>query len=180
VTAANALTGEPLGADESISLLRGPTPTVQVFATQAEEEEAVVGTLRDTLASGMLPEEVLVVARSGPILNRYASLLLAEGLPHSRIDGKSPPGVGVQLATMHRAKGLEFRAVFIVGCAEAALPQPYTGDADDPAARADHEERERRLLYVAMTRARELLWISGSGQLSAFLARWVDANKEAL
>jgi ATP-dependent exoDNAse (exonuclease V) beta subunit len=36
--------------------------------------------------------------------------------------------------------------------------------------RADHEERERRLLYVAMTRARELLWISGSDAITPFLA----------
>ena len=39
-------------------------------------------------------------------------------------------------------------------------------------------QRERRLLYVAMTRARELLWISSAGSVSAYLSRWVDASKE--
>ncbi len=170
VTDAIALTGESLGRDESISLLRGPTPSIQLCETQAKEEDALIGVLRSTLSTGMLPEEIVVIARSGQILNRFASLLLAEGLPNSRIDGKSPRGVGIQLATMHRAKGLEFRAVFIVGCSANVLPQPYTGDEDDPAARADHEERERRLLYVAMTRARELLWISSPGTITPFLA----------
>src|SRR5215469_12774549 len=117
---------------------------------------------------------MVVIARTGPILNRFASMLLAEGLPNCRIDGKSPRGVGVQLVTMHRAKGLEFRAGFIVGCSAEVLPQPYTGDEEDPAARADHEERERRLLYVAMTRARELLWISSAGQPSVYLSKWVE------
>ena len=70
------------------------------------------------------------------------------------------------MATMHRARGLEFRAVFIVGCSAEVLPQPYAGNDDDAEARTDHEERERRLLYVAMTRAREFLWISSAGQPS--------------
>ena len=39
--------------------------------------------LRNTLATGMLPEEMVVIARTGAILNHYASLLLAEGLPTS-------------------------------------------------------------------------------------------------
>jgi superfamily I DNA/RNA helicase/mRNA-degrading endonuclease RelE of RelBE toxin-antitoxin system len=175
VVSANALTGEPLGPDDSISLLRGPSPTVRRFASQAEEEQAVVKALREMLASSMLPLEIVVVARVGAILTHYANLLLAEGIPCSRIEGKGPRGAGVQLATMHRVKGLEFRAVFIVGCSANVLPQPYMGD-DDEAAHAEHEERERRLLYVAMTRARELLWISGAGQLSAFLARWADSS----
>ncbi len=170
ITTSTALTGELLGADDSISLLRGPTPRVQTFANPSDEEAAVVQALRETLASGMLPEEILVVARTGAILTRFASALLAEGLPHARIEGNKPRGAGVQLATMHRAKGLEFRAVFIVGCSADMLPQPYTGDVDDLAACADHAERERRLLYVAMTRARELLWISGSGAITSFLA----------
>lgn len=169
VTAAHALTGESLGADDSISLLRGPIPLVQSFATQAEEEDAIVAALRDTLASGMLPEEIVVVARTGALLAHYGNLLLAEGIPTSKIDGKSSRGAGVQLATMHRAKGLEFRATFIVGCSADTLPQPYTGDDDDFIARGEHVERERRLLYVAMTRAREILWISGSGRLSPLL-----------
>lgn len=168
VTAVHALTGESLGADDSISLLRGPTPQVQSFARPAEEEDAIVAALREALASGMLPEEIVVVARTSILLAHYGNILLAEGIPTSKIEGKSSRGPGVQLANMHRVKGLEFRAVFIVGCSAEALPQPYTGD-DDPVARAEHMERERRLLYVAMTRARELLWISGSGRLSPLL-----------
>ncbi len=39
-------------------------------------------------------------------------------------------------------------------------------------------QRERRLLYVAMPRARELLWISSAGRSSAYLSRWVDARKK--
>ncbi len=169
VPSALALNGDALGGDGSISLLRGPTPITQAFSTQAEEEDAVVAALQDLLAGGMLPEEIVVVARSGTILTRFAGVLLAKGLPNSRIESNKPRGMGIQLATMHRVKGLEFRAVCIVGCSTDILPQPYTGDEADVAARAEQEERERRLLYVAMTRARELLWISGVGSLSPFI-----------
>lgn len=64
-----------------------------------------------------------------------------------------PDKSGVELATIHAAKGLEWDAVFLVGVAEGLLPISYAKTA---AAR----EEERRLLYVAVTRARDLLNLS--------------------
>ena len=64
-----------------------------------------------------------------------------------------PDKAGVELATIHAAKGLEWDAVFLVGVAEGLLPLSYAKTA---AAR----EEERRLLYVAVTRARDLLTLS--------------------
>ncbi len=176
LTSGTALTGEPLGKDESISLLQGPHPLVRRFASEAEEATAVVAQIRETLTV-MQPEEIVVVARTNASLTYYAGVLRAAGIPNAKIE-RGPRGPGVQLATMHRVKGLEFRAVFIVHCSAGVVPQPQRGDVDDEAARADHEERERRLLYVAMTRARELLWISSAGLPSPFLARWTPSSKE--
>lgn len=169
LTSGTTLAGEALGTDKSISLLQGPHPLIQSFANEMEEEAAVVAQIQETLAV-MQPEEVVVVARTNAALTRYAGVLRAAGIPNAKIE-RGPRGPGVQLATMHRVKGLEFRAVFIVHCSVRVVPQPKRGDVDDDAARKDHEERERRLLYVAMTRARELLWISSVGQPSPFLAR---------
>lgn len=64
-----------------------------------------------------------------------------------------PDKAGVELATIHAAKGLEWDAIFLVGVAEGLLPISYAKTA---AAR----EEERRLLYVAITRARDLLTVS--------------------
>lgn len=64
-----------------------------------------------------------------------------------------PDKAGVELATIHAAKGLEWDAVFLVGTAEGLLPISYAKTA---AAR----EEERRLLYVAVTRARDMLTVS--------------------
>jgi DNA helicase-2/ATP-dependent DNA helicase PcrA len=67
----------------------------------------------------------------------------------------APVADGVTLASLHAAKGLEWDAVFIVGCHEGTLPLVY---AETPAEIAE----ERRLFYVGITRARAVLNISWS------------------
>jgi DNA helicase II / ATP-dependent DNA helicase PcrA len=65
----------------------------------------------------------------------------------------APTVEGVTLASLHSAKGLEWDAVFLVGLAEGTLPTTY---AKTP----EQLEEERRLLYVGVTRARQVLWLS--------------------
>ncbi len=161
---AYALNGDFLGSDESISLLSGAAPAIHTFATEAEEQQAVVSAIQEAIAD-MPPEEIAIIARTNGIVAQYHRRLQAAGLPGTKLEGRGAAGPGVQLMTIHRAKGLEFRAVFVVGCSADWFPAPYLGD-DDEAGRAEHEARERRLLYVAMTRARELLWVSGAGGMS--------------
>jgi DNA helicase-2/ATP-dependent DNA helicase PcrA len=59
----------------------------------------------------------------------------------------------VNVMTMHAAKGLEFPIVFIAGCEEGVVPYRRAGEATD-------EAEERRLFYVAMTRARQVLYLT--------------------
>ncbi|MCL2880579.1 MAG: RNA helicase, partial [Treponema sp.] len=62
---------------------------------------------------------------------------------------------GVHIMTIHAAKGLEFDHVFVPGCEDNILPFTLFGeDNQSPTERTAHLEEERRLLYVAMTRAR--------------------------
>jgi DNA helicase-2/ATP-dependent DNA helicase PcrA len=67
----------------------------------------------------------------------------------------APVADGVTLATLHAAKGLEWGTVFLVGLHEGALPIVYAETAAQLA-------EERRLLYVGMTRARDVLHLSWS------------------
>jgi DNA helicase-2/ATP-dependent DNA helicase PcrA len=69
----------------------------------------------------------------------------------------------VKLMTIHAAKGLEFDNVFLVGCNEGLLPH------EQSFFKADEIEEERRLMYVAMTRARKKLFISFYDLPSRFL-----------
>ena len=83
-----------------------------------------------------------------------------EGMP------RTLRGPGITLLTMHSCKGLEFDNVFILNANEGNLPHRVTVEK--------HKDRgvasERRLLYVAMTRARKRLFIVASGKPSRFLA----------
>ena len=68
-------------------------------------------------------------------------------------------------------KGLEFRAVAVIGVEEGAVPDPaaITADDGDPLARAQDWQRERCVLFVACTRARDHLYVSHTGDPSPFL-----------
>ena len=80
-----------------------------------------------------------------------------------RFDPGGESARGVQLLTLHRAKGLEFDTVFLPLLEERELP---ARQARTPA----ELDEERRLLYVGMTRAKRALWLSWSGTPSRFLA----------
>jgi DNA helicase-2/ATP-dependent DNA helicase PcrA len=70
------------------------------------------------------------------------------------------PGGQVTLSSLHSAKGLEFSVVFLIGCVEGTLPHARTTDPKiTDASMADLEE-ERRLFYVGVTRARDLLYLT--------------------
>jgi superfamily I DNA/RNA helicase len=79
------------------------------------------------------------------------------------------PGA-VRMGTLHSAKGLEFRAVVIVGCEDETLPNRYAVMGHiDPLDQELVLEQEQHLLYVGMTRAREELIVSWVGAPSRWL-----------
>jgi DNA helicase-2/ATP-dependent DNA helicase PcrA len=73
----------------------------------------------------------------------------------------------VVLMTAHSAKGLEFDTVYVVGLEEGLLPY-LRRDEDDAEERQARLEEERRLCYVAMTRARKRLWLFRARRRSLF------------
>ena len=88
------------------------------------------------------------------------TLLLGSEGDIVRASRKEYASGAVRLMTLHGAKGLEFPVVFLAGLSAGTIPLQ---DSRSPL------EEERRLFYVGMTRAREELVLSGTGDASVFL-----------
>ena len=101
---------------------------------------------------GALLELVARLARDAP--GRSLAAIVEDLRARAAAGHESPDeGNAVTCSTIHRAKGLEFDAVFVVSVEEGLLPISHAKTAED------HWD-ERRLLYVALTRARRHLWVS--------------------
>lgn len=89
--------------------------------------------------------------------------------PPSRfVSDKAVPAGKPVVMTMHRAKGMEFARVLIFGVDSSALPAPFALKNVAAADKADILQREKSLLYVAATRARDelvLLWAGDPSEL---------------
>jgi superfamily I DNA/RNA helicase len=123
------------------------------------------------VAEGVKPHEIAVFVRSAAELPRSRAAVEKAGLPFKVLDERVASTSGhVSLSTMHLAKGLEFRTVVVMACDDEVLPlqERIETVADD----ADLEEvynTERHLLYVACTRARDHLLVTGVTPASEFL-----------
>lgn len=114
------------------------------------QTELVADWLRARVADGVAPHEI------GAFVRTVETLPRAAGVPHSAItaDADRPPG-GAARATMHIAKGMEFRAIAVMACDQDLLP--LAARIETVADESDLGEvyaTERHLLYVACTRAR--------------------------
>lgn len=153
------------------SVFNGPEPEIRVLDSPEAEARAVGEWIAARTATGVKAEELAVFVRSANEVSRAHGALQPSGLPHKVLDEdvETTPGA-VSISTMHLAKGLEFRAVVVMACDDEIVPlqERIESIGDD----ADLEEvyaTERHLLYVACTRARDHLLVTGVAPASEFL-----------
>lgn len=155
----------------TISIFNGPEPVVRVLASVDEETARISEWLRARRNEGYEPHEIGVFVRSSAELERAIKGIEDAGL--SAVHLSSNPGGlsgSVAVATMHLAKGLEFRAVVVAACDDEVLPlQSRIENIADEADLEDVYDTERHLLYVACTRARDCLLVTGVDPASEFL-----------
>lgn len=155
----------------TVSVFNGSVPQIQVFDNTKLEAHAVSAWLQAQQKSGIAPNEIAVFVRSSAELPRATQAAQGASLPHVVLD-ESLKGKGdhLSVSTMHLAKGLEYRAVAIMACDDEVIPsQSRIEEAADSSDLEDIYNTERHLLYVACTRARERLWISGVDPVSEFI-----------
>jgi superfamily I DNA/RNA helicase len=155
----------------TISVFNGPAPEICTFGTAAQESEAVGHWLADRLQEGCQPHEVGLFVRTSEQLKRARAAIKTADASGAGRSGKAEAEAGkVAISTMHLAKGLEFRAVAVMACDDEVLPlQERIETVADESDLEEVYNTERHLLYVACTRARDRLLISGVDPASAFL-----------
>jgi ATP-dependent exoDNAse (exonuclease V) beta subunit len=157
--------------NDTVSVFNGPPPVIQVFKTEDAEIKAVGAWLALQSGAGVLPQECGVFVRSEAQLPRARAAVTSAGLPFKLLDqhGETTDGQ-VSIITMHLAKGLEFRAVAVMACDDEVIPlQERIEVVGDDADLQEVYETERHLLYVACTRARDHLLVTGLDPASEFL-----------
>ena len=151
--------GCPARAAAEIALFsskRGkPWKLIEEYAKEAGIECDAVKRLADTAVFHQSMESLL------------SSVTIGEEGDIMRADAKEYDSGAVRLMTIHGSKGLEFPVVFLAGLSEGIMPYVREGEATDV-------EEERRLLFVAMTRAQDELIITSPAPPSPFEAELIS------
>jgi hypothetical protein len=165
------LDGSQQERQKTISLLKGPDPVMQGFKTQPLQNQWIANQVSKLLSMGLLPNEIAIFARTNDLLKGIESSLRTAEIPcHQLSREEESTSDTVNLGTMHRAKGLEFKVVFVINVSDELMPFPYAfKHLSDQQARDAAIERERQLLYVSVTRARDEVFVTWVGQPSRFL-----------
>jgi hypothetical protein len=154
------------------SVFEGPVPTIDECADEASEINAIAARLRAASDEGIGAGEIGVFVRSSEYLPRARAAVAAAGLEARQLTEQIDEAPDrVSIGTMHLAKGLEFKLVVVMACDDEALPlQSRVDEATDEDELNTTFETERHLFYVACTRARDHLHISGVKPVSDFVA----------
>jgi len=155
----------------TISVFNGPAPTIRVLDSVKAEIATVRKWIMDLKKEGVAPHELGVFVRSLAEIDRACSAVKDAGLSLKILDEKVEATSGhVSIGIMHLAKGLEFRAVAVMACDDEVIPlQERIETVSDDTDLEEVYNTERHLLYVACTRARDHLLVTGVDPASEFL-----------
>jgi mRNA-degrading endonuclease RelE of RelBE toxin-antitoxin system len=156
---------------DTISVFNGPPPAIKTFSSPEEESKGVSNWLKERATAGVLPHEFGIFVRSAAQIERAKKALNGAGIAYKELDENVDAATGhASVCTMHLAKGLEFRAVAVMACDDEVIPlQERIEMVGDDADLREVYDTERQLLYVACTRARDDLLVSGVEPVSEFL-----------
>ncbi|WP_287177396.1 3'-5' exonuclease [Mesorhizobium sp.] len=172
--------GNVEGRRGTVSIFDGPSPQVTICKDSSEEAAVVGKWIAERLREGCQLHEIGVFVRSDAELKRARAALKVAGVRSVELTDKVEVEDGsVAISTMHFAKGLEFRSVAVMACDDEVIPlQERIESVADDADLEDVYDTERHLLYVACTRARDHLLVTGVGPASEFLDDFLKSDQK--
>jgi superfamily I DNA/RNA helicase len=156
------------------SLFHGPVPELLGCASESDELRAIVAWIERLRLNDIPLPDIGILTATNDQLTLVERALAGARVDYLRLKANEADDLsvnGVRLCTMHRAKGLEFRAVCIPFLSASKFPPKFVLDKGvDEIDRRDIENRFRSLLHVAATRAKQELHISWSGKKSELIS----------
>ena len=155
----------------TISIFNGPKPTIIILDTPEDEIQNIAKWISGQIKERLMPHEIGVFVRSESELSRGIAAVEKTGIPFKVLDDNvETTSNHISISTMHLAKGLEFRSVVVMACDDEIIPsQKRIETVSDDTDLEEVYNTERHLLYVACTRARDNLLISGVDPASEFI-----------
>lgn len=164
---------ESISTQPEFSIRQGELPIKKNFDTTEDEFRWIAGEIKRLIDNlhYALGDIAILYRHSNPYKDLITkSLPKLYSIKEITKDSTTYFGDTLKYTTFHSGKGLEFKVVFIVGATDGQFV-PKDNWTLEGAELEEYLNRERRLLYVAMTRARDLLYITSSrGQESRFLS----------
>jgi AAA domain/UvrD-like helicase C-terminal domain/Nuclease-related domain len=146
--------------DDVVVARSGPAPLLVRFSNRAAHDIEIPRRVRALVDDGARYGDIGILALTTFGVRAAIASLQKANIPVLELthyDGK--PVDAVKVGTIKRAKGLEFNQVLLVQVPASLLPGEHDLISPEEGAAAEHTELQKRELYVAMTRARDGLWI---------------------
>jgi len=156
----------------TVSVFNGPDPEIRTFKDANSEIHGVAEWIKAVVGDGVAPAEIGVFVRSNKELIRARNTVKSAGHTQLELSERlEDPQGRIAIGTMHLAKGLEYKAIAVMACDDNILPlQEKVETVADESELDEVYETERQLFYVACTRARDRLLVSGVEPASEFFA----------
>ncbi|MFW6025915.1 MAG: ATP-dependent DNA helicase UvrD2 [Candidatus Woesearchaeota archaeon] len=146
--------------------------SLKKFESEKKEFEFVIDEIKENVKMGTNPSEIYVISRTNKSLKKFSNELVKQGINHIYNGNRRGDRKGIFLSTVHSVKGMEAKIVFLIGANSVNFPIKTSEHPIIDMIKVDEydkEEEERRLLYVAMTRAKDKLYISYTSTLTYFI-----------
>lgn len=158
-----------------ISLVHGERPSYKVFQSSADEVKQVLHYLEICEAEGISAKNICIASKTRALYKDTQDELHRNGMKYCEIKNGDRKGDkdGISFSTFHSLKGLEFRVLILVGVTERSMPSLASSNYPfmemDAAEQKEYLANIRSLLYVAITRARQIVFITGYGEVTGLL-----------